>query len=307
MQYNFLLNGKNERMNYIYFFLKGVLKDFIATPMLHTVTILTIALSLLVTAAFGLFFTNINQVFYIWKKGIRIMAYVSPSVEKADIAMIKNHINSLYGVKQIEYVSKEDALNFMKNDMQQGNILSHLKKNPLPASFMIHVNPEVNTWQPIENLANQLQMMPEITEVEYGKGWLERITSFMTFFQFTCMAIGTLLVMTTLFVISNTIRLVFYSRRDEIDVMRFIGATQWFIKVPFYMEGIIQGLIGGIIGLTILYGLFYYLTIYNLPVWSTDLFTPHFYSLHTIVMLIVLSMGTGWAGCYISLKQFIKL
>ena len=275
--------------------------------MLHTVTILTIALSLLVTAAFGLFFTNINQVFYIWKKGIRIMAYVSPSVEQTDIAMVEKHIKNLYGVKQIEYISQEDALDFMKNDMKQGNILSHLKKNPLPASFMIHVNPEVNSWQTIENLANQLQRMSEIYEVEYGKGWLERITSFMTFFQFTCMAIGTLLVITTLFVVSNTIRLVFYARRDEIDVMRLVGATQWFIKFPFYLEGIIQGLIGGIIGLTFLYGLFYYLTIYNLPVWSTDLFTPHFYSFQTIVMLIFLSMGTGWAGCYISLKQFIRL
>jgi len=294
-------------MNFIYFFFKGVLKDFIATPMLHTVTILTIALSLLVTSAFGLFFTNINQVFYIWKKGIRIMAYVSPSVAQTDIEMLEKHINNLYGVKEIEYISKENALLFMKNEMQQGNILSHLKKNPLPASFMIHVNPEVNTWQTIENLANQLQMMPEISEVEYGKGWLERITSFMSFFQFTCMAIGTLLIITSLFVVSNTIRLVFYSRRDEIDVMRLVGATQWYIKIPFFMEGIIQGLLGGIIGLTFLYCLFYYLTIYNLPVWSTDLFKPHFYSFHTIVMLILMSMGTGWAGCYISLKQFIKL
>jgi len=306
MQSNFLY-GNNQRMNYIYCFFKGVLKDFIATPMLHSVTILTIALSLLVTASFGLFFSNINKVFYVWKKGIRIMAYISPTVEQADEAMIEKHIQNLYGVKQIDYISKEDALDFMKNNMQQGNILSHLKKNPLPASFMIHVNPEVNTWQTIENLANQLQMMPEISEVEYGKGWLERITSFMTFFQFTCMAIGTLLIITTLFVISNTIRLVFYSRRDEIDVMRLVGATQWFIKIPFYMEGIIQGLLGSIIGLTFLYGLFYYLTIYNLPVWSTDLFKPHFYSLQTIAMLILLSMGTGWAGCYISLKQFIKL
>jgi cell division transport system permease protein len=294
-------------MNYIYSFFKGVFKDFLATPMLHTVTILTIAMSLLVTSAFGLFFTNINQVFYIWKKGIRIMAYVAPSVEKEDIEIVEKHIKNLYGVTQIEYISKTDALNFMQNQMQQGNILSHLKKNPLPASFMIHVNPEVNTWETIENLASQLQLMPEISEVEYGKGWLERITAFMTFFQFTCTAIGTLLVITTLFVVSNTIRLVFYSRQDEIEIMRLVGATQWFIKIPFYLEGIIHGLIGGIIGLAFLYGLFYYLTIYNLPVWSTDLFKPHFYSFHTIGMLILLSMGTGWAGCYISLKQFIKL
>jgi len=294
-------------MNYMYCFFKGVLKDFIATPTLHIVTILTIALSLLVTAAFGLFFTNINQVFYVWKEGIRVMAYVSSSVESGDVALIEEHINTLYGVKQIEYISKDDALDFMKNDMQQGNILSHLKTNPLPASFMIHVNPEVNTWQTIETLANHLLRMPEIIEVEYGKGWLERITSFMTFFRFTCIAIGTLLIVTSVFVVSNTIRLVFYSRRDEIDIMRLVGATQWFIKIPFYMEAMIQGIIGGIIGLTFLYGLFYYLTIYNLPVWSTDLFNPQFYSIHTIAVLILLSMVTGWTGCYISLKQFIKL
>ncbi|KPA11088.1 Cell division protein ftsX [Candidatus Magnetomorum sp. HK-1] len=294
-------------MNYLICFFKGVLKDFIATPMLHTVTVLTIALSLLVTSAFGLFFININQIFYIWKQGIRIMAYVSPAVEQLNADLLKDHIKTLYGVNHIEYISKDDALGFMKNDMQQGDILSHLKENPLPASFMIHVKPTVNTWETIEKLASQIQMMPEISEVEYGKGWLERITSFMTFFRITCIAIGTLLIITTLFVISNTIRLVFYARRDEIDVMSLVGATRWFIKIPFYIEAVVQGFIGGIIGVTILYGLFYYLTIYNFPVWTTDLFQPHFFSLHTIGILILLSMGTGWTGCYISLKQFIRL
>jgi len=294
-------------MNYIHCFLKGVFKDFIATPMLHIVTILTIALTLLVTAAFGLFFSNINQIFYVWKEGIRIMAYVKPSAEQSDIRLIQEHIETLYGVKKVIFISRDDALRFMKNEMKQGSILSHLKKNPLPASFMIHVDPEVNTWETIENLANHLLKMPEVNEVEYGKGWLERITSFMLFFRITCMAIGTLLIVTSLFVVSNTIRLVFYSRRDEITVMRLVGATQWFIKIPFYMEAVIQGLIGGIIGLTFLYGLFYYLTIYNLPVWSSDLFNPHFFSIYTIGILVLLSMLTGWAGCYISLKQFIKV
>ncbi|MBF0451257.1 MAG: ABC transporter permease [Candidatus Magnetomorum sp.] len=294
-------------MNYLNCFLKGVAKDFIATPMLHTVTILTIALSLLVTSAFGLFFFNINQVFYTWKQGIRIMAYVSPSVEKVNVDMLKNQIQTLYGVNKIEYISKDAALDFMKNDMHQADILSHLKDNPLPASFMIHVKPTAKTWEMVERLATQIKMMPEISEVEYGKGWLERITSFMTFFRITCIAIGTLLIITTLFVISNTIRLVFYARRDEIDVMRLVGATRWFIRIPFYLEAIIHGLVGGMIGLSILYGLFYYLTIYNFPVWTTDLFHPNFFSLHVIGMLILMSMGIGWAGCYLSLKQFIKL
>jgi len=294
-------------MNYVIHFFRGVGKDFIATPMLHTVTILTIALSLLVSSAFGLFFSNINQIFYTWKQGIRIMAYVSSSVENIDVDIIKNQIQALYGVNKIDYISSEDALLYMKEEMQQAEILSHLKENPLPASFMIYVKPTNNTWETIERIATQIKMMPEITEVEYGKGWLERISSFMAFFRITCIAIGVLLLITTLFVISNTIRLVFYARRDEIDVMRLMGATRWFIKIPFYLEAICQGLIGGIIGIIVLFGLFYYLTIYNFPAWTTDLFHPHFFSLHIIIMLIFMSMGIGWVGCYISLKQFIKL
>jgi cell division transport system permease protein len=294
-------------MNYLTCFFKGIIKDFIATPMLHTITILTISLTFLVTSAFGLFFTNINRVFYTWKQGIRIMAYVSSSIENVNADIIQNQIKALYGVCEVEYISSDDALTFMKNEMQQSEILSHLKENPLPSSFMIHVKPTTNTWETIERIAMKIKMMPEISEVEYGKGWLEKISSFMTFFRITCIAIGVLLVVTTLFVISNTIRLVFYARRDEIYVMRLVGATRWFIRIPFYFEAIIQGFLGGIIGLSMLYALFYYLTIYNFPAWTTDLFHPHFFSFHIIGGLILMSMGIGWAGCYISLKQFIKL
>lgn len=112
--------------------------------------------------------------------------------------------------------------------------------------------------------------------------------------------------MAVVFIVSNTIRLVLYSRRDEVAIMRLVGATDRFIKVPFYIEGIIQGALGGIIGLIALFVAFMFIS-YNVELdLSFGFSTIRFLPLKVFCGIILCSIFVGWIGCYLSLKQFLK-
>jgi cell division transport system permease protein len=119
-------------------------------------------------------------------------------------------------------------------------------------------------------------------------------------------ALGALFLMATIFFVANTIRLVLYSRREEVEIMRLVGAADGFIKMPFYIEGLIQGALGGIIGLAALFVIFLLISANVQQDFSADLFHIRFLPPSIFVAVIFSSMFVGWLGCYLSLKQYLK-
>jgi cell division transport system permease protein len=112
--------------------------------------------------------------------------------------------------------------------------------------------------------------------------------------------------MAAVFIVANTIRLVIYSRRDEIEIMRLVGAAEHFIKIPFYFQGLMQGAIGAVIGLTILLVAYWFMASNIEQETFSGLFTVRFLSPLMAGLIILLSMLVGWFGSYISLKQYLK-
>ncbi len=181
-----------------------------------------------------------------------------------------------------------------------------MQENPLPDAFEVSLIESSAGSKKVENLAAQIEAMPSVEKAEYGRRWLGRFTNIFDLFRFTGYAMAGILFIAAVFIVANTIRLVIYSRQDEIEIMRLVGATDRFIKVPFYIEGFIQGAIGGIIGLAALFVIFMLIALNVEQVSSSDIFHIRFLSPVVLCGIMLCSIFVGWLGCYISLKQFLK-
>jgi cell division transport system permease protein len=168
------------------------------------------------------------------------------------------------------------------------------------------VSPENKDWNQIEMLAIHIESSHLVEDVEYGQDWMKQFTGFLNLFKVTGVIMGGVFFMAAVFIIANTIRLLFYSKRDEMKIMRLVGATDPFITAPFYIQGLMLGGGGGIAGILILY-LMYIMIIANVDLnFVSFYFTIQFLPFTTSLVIVILSMLTGWMGCYLSLKQLLK-
>jgi len=289
------------------FFFKRALQDILNNRFLNTVTVITIALSVLIVSSFALFFTNANELLDTWKKGIRALVYLDPSANEANRLDLKYNIQQLEGVSEARFISRKDALDQMRVQMgRQASLLEGLESNPLPDAFEVRLKPESQTMADIERLSRAIEALPHIDKVEYGQQWIGKFTSIINVFKFVGYAMGGLFLVATLFIVANTVRLVLYSRQEEIAIMRLVGATDRFIKFPFYIQGLALGGVGGMIGMSGLYIAFYFISQKFHNSLSAELLDMHFLNLEIIAAIVAGSMLVGWVGCFVSLKQFLK-
>jgi len=274
---------------------------------LNFVTIITISLAILIASAFILSFVNTSEIINSWKKGLRIMAFLKPGTHNTDLEKLKSVIQSLDGVQTLRFISKREALSRLKAQMEhQSSLFENLTENPLPDSFEIRMTASTGSWQKIESLAAQIESLTQVEEVEYGRRWVGRFIRIISLFRLAGYAMGALFFAATVFIVANTIRLVIYSRREEVEIMRLVGATDRFIKMPFYIEGLIHGALGAAIGLVMLFISFYFISSSVEQGFFPDLFRFQFLPPTIIGAILLGSMLVGWLGCYISLKQFLK-
>ncbi len=286
---------------------KRAIKDILDHRFLSTVTVVTIAIAILIASAFALFFVNANAIVNSWKKGIRIMVYLKSNSSEIKVSDIKNKIESMKGVEDVRFISKKEALERLKEQMKrQSSLLDDLQENPLPDAFEVRLTDDFQNQDNVETLATRLESFSQVDEVEYGQVWLGRFTNVLNLFRLTGYAMGALFFGATVLIVANTIRLVLYSRREEVEIMRLVGATDRFIRAPFYIEGLIQGALGGIIGLTALFVLFMLISSNVDKSLTSSLFAIRFLSWEAFLGILICSMFVGWIGCFLSLKQFLK-
>ncbi len=230
-------------------------------PNLTTVGI--IAVCMLIFSSFTLIAYNLGSFLKIWEEKIEVVAYLKKEVVLGDIETLMTQVRRLPGIERVTYISPFDAMSFMESKLgSQKGLLEGVRPGVLPASFEIQPTADHRTPAKIKELALALKKFPQIEEVQYGEEWVEAFSGFLRVVQKTQWILGGLLLLAIIFIISNTLQLVISSRREEIEVMRLVGARWAFIQVPFYVEGLLQGLIGTGVALFFLFllhrGLFLY-------------------------------------------------
>lgn len=283
---------------------RRAVRDIGQHRLLNLVSVITVAMTILILGAAGTFFLNVSDLLNNWKQGVRITAYLKEGFAAGKRQFMEAQIRKMHGVGDVRFVSKTEALERLKSQMnRQGAILEHLEQNPLPDAFEIRMIAANQDWDRIETLAGQLETLEGVDDVEYGQRWVGRLIRLFNLFQLSGYAMGGLLVIASVFIVGNTIRLVYYSRREEVEIMRLVGATDRFILTPFYIQGTIQGLTGGTVGIGALYLMF---ILMSAKVEHTGWLTLRFLPLDTLTMIILSSMMVGGLGCHLSLKQHFK-
>ena len=286
---------------------KRAIEDIFKNRFLNLITTITISLSVLIVSAFILFFVNTNELINIWKKGIRAMAYLQPGTSILEVSDLQKRIQKLEGVQKVEFISKEAALTHLKDKMQrQASLFENLTENPLPDAFAIRIRSPEGNWQNIESIAVRIETMHQIEEVEYGQQWLGRFSNIFGLFRLAGYTLCGIFFMATVFIVANTMRLVIYSRSEEVEIMRLVGASDKFIKIPFYIQSLIQGALGAVVGLTVLFTTFMFLNTGVQTTFFNGFYQIRFLPPMVLVAIVGGSMLVGWLGCYISLKQHLN-
>ena len=288
-------------------FLKRALADIRDNRFLNAITVATIALAILLSSAFGLFFVNASRLMTLWQQGVRVMVYLQPQVDEDAVNDLRHRLEKLPAVGGAVFISKEDGLARLREQLQhQRSLITNLKTNPLPHAFEVQLRPDIRDWETVAQLAAAIQKLPGVDEVEYGQGWLERFAAILRLFKLTGFGMCTLFFMATVFIVANTTRLVLYGRREEIEIMRLVGASEGFIRTPLYLEGMLQGLMGGAAGLAALLAGHLYLSAQIAPGLLPSRFEVRFFPPALAAAILGASMLAGWLGSYLSLRQQLR-
>ncbi len=288
-------------------YLKRALDDIKSNKFLNAVTVVTIALSIFVVGASMLFFENAGSIIKEWNSNGRIMAYLKDEFTVEMLPDINKRIKGLDKTQQVFFISKDVALENLKNDINVDSVFfTTLKGNPLPHSLDIRMD-SVAHFSDVQEFARKVKNLPLVADVEYGQQWLDKFLSIYRLFKFAGYTMSGLFFLIALFITANTVRLAFYSRKEEVDIMHLVGATDRFIKSPFYLEGLLQGTAGGILGLVLLAAAYAVLSPGVNETVSSYMFVDlRFLSFKNILVIIAGSTFLGFFGCYISLKQLLR-
>lgn len=271
-----------------------------------SVTITTIAISLAVCGLFAGIFINLNNILGSMGSQIQVVAYMKDGLSNDAILNIKRDIAAMPEVDDLEYISKERAFSIFKNDVKgQKGILEGLDASPFPASLDIKVKKAYRNSAGINGLVSKLKVVHGIEDVQYGREWVDKLFAFVGFIEMFALVIGSFILLATIFIVSNTIRLAIYARREEIEIMGLLGATNIFIKTPFLIEGIIEGFLGAIIAVGILYLTNLILVMKTPPLFISAIAMPFSIS-HFFLGFIVVGITLGLLGSSIALRKFVK-
>lgn len=220
----------------------------------NVITIGIITISILIFSTFSLIAFNLGSFFKIWEEKIEIITYLNRKTPINEVESLLNKTRQIHGVESVRYVSPFDAMAFMETKLgSQRNLLDGIRPGVLPSSFEIQLIKDYRNSAKIKEVVSQLEKIAQFDEIQYGQEWVETFSAIVHLFRLTQWVLGGLLLVAMIFIISNTLQLAIYSRREEIEIMQLVGASPSFIQVPFYIEGIVQGFLGSGMAIVLLY------------------------------------------------------
>ena len=288
------------------YFVKETYKSIRRNGFMSFASISTVAVSLLVLGMFLLIFLNTNNLAQYLESQVQVSVYMQDSSTSEDIKNVEDKLKKMPGVVKVTPINKAQALaRFEERLGDQKQLLDSLgKENPFPNSFDV----QVDAPERIKTITPSIDQLPKVETAKFGQEVVEHLFSLTKILRVGGIILVIFLAMATLFIISNTIRLTVFARRKEVVIMKYVGATDWFIRWPFLLEGMTLGFFGAVIASLCLNSIYagilerIHATLAFLPLLPTS-------PLLVYVTLFLLAAGTGIGalGSYISLRKFLRV
>ncbi|RPI03386.1 MAG: ABC transporter permease [Calditrichaeota bacterium] len=224
---------------------KEAVKGFSKARVSAAITIFTVFFLLLLLAVFFIFYVNANRLIEVLNAQYDIQVYLSNALTDSEIEILQARVRKMEPVESVEYISKKKAAAEFRKEFGE-DIFALLDENPLPASFVISLKNAVKNRDEITRFINRLRAEEGIDEVVYQYGALNALVRFSRNLNIISIILFVLVFCGSFFMVSNTLRLIIIARKNIIDSMKLVGATHSFIRRPFIIGGMLQGLIGGL-------------------------------------------------------------
>ncbi len=208
-------------------------------PLASIMTVMVIAIALSLPGGLYVLLKNVQSVTDQWEQQSVITLYLFPGLEDTQALALSHRISAQEDVASVEYISKEEGLRYFERSSGYEQIMSSLPENPLP--IVLRVIPkeavDVTTLSNLQALRDQLDAQKEVEYAELDAQWLQRLANILSFGQRFVYALSVLLVVAVFLIVGNTIRMAVESRRNEVLVMKLVGATDAYIRRPFFVHG----------------------------------------------------------------------
>jgi cell division transport system permease protein len=281
--------------------LRESFSGFTRTKLSSILSVLTIAIALLLLGLFTVITIHANRFLDELRNRVEVEAFLEEPIALIDVDSLGRVIANLEGVERVEYVSKERAAEMFRREFGE-DILNVLDYNPLPPSFKVFLKDGYKTPARAGAFEQKLRACDGIEDVIYRKATLELIDQRARTLHNITLGLGILVGLSAIILVSNTIRLAIYAKRQLIRTMELVGATRLFIRVPFLLEGILQGLLGGLIAA----GFLYILLVYGLRYISSELATYIAMPAAFYLLVVMAGLLLGLVGGLIAVTRFIR-
>ncbi len=286
---------------------REAVQGIIRTRNMTIISILTITIALIMFGVVGIITLCANGVINKIQRSEEVNVYLKDEMSDGDMLALDEAIESMREVESTRIISKEDAVKEFEK-IFGGDLLLALQENPFPRSIVITMSKGYRMANDFEKVAERIRLVDGVESVEYGKEWMSKLDIFFLIFIIVEAFLIAFIVSACILVISNTITLTVIARKEAIDIMRLVGATDGFIRRPFYFEGFLQGLFSGIIAFVIFYGIYLWIY-YTFPdieiyMYMLGITGVVYFSYPWIISLIIPIGGfLGLLGSYVAVRR----
>ncbi|WMS85984.1 permease-like cell division protein FtsX [Pleionea litopenaei] len=284
------------------------LSELFRTPLSSLMTIAVLAIALALPAGFHVFLKNAQAVSSGWDNATQISLFLKPQLTSQQTTRLTSDLEASSKISAVAFISKEQGLQEFQSLSGFGDALTMLEDNPLPDTLVVTPTAAFSSPEASAELVAELQAIPEVELAQLDLQWVRKLYSMMDIAERAVSALGVLLGLAVLLIVGNTIRLAIQNKREEIQIIKLVGATDAFIRRPFLYAGLWYGILAGLISWILVNSSVFWLKepVRNLAGLYESQFRLSGLGFVEALQLIAFATGLGLLGSWLSVGRHIR-